>query len=587
MSSLGFDRLSIAPRPSVAILSAANLPPANVRPLTSYEHVTFVNEEATEALACPVCTCVAFDPPNQTCPHVHCRSCLERAGRCSICRASWSSQAPSNGFVQHAIYQLRVKCKWHVNGCEWQSELGTNNRNLLEHLQQCQERPVKCEACGKRPRARRAATHPDRCEARMVRCSDCKEEMKHKEYMAHRTPVAAAAAASDGMSQAAAAVAPCNKSSLCRTGCTDAQGRITVLPTSQLRAHENLNCERRRVPCDDCEQFVEARHLDNHQSLECLMRLVKCEHCKGTMEFRLWAEHRRSPDAKAGVPCRGFVLCENRCKKADSGAAAAAAASAEGGTLVQLRPHDVAAHKVQCPLRQVACDLCHTLMLWSAVDAHRRQQCMQRVVTCHHCGDSLTWAKLQNEHLKKQHHKKGAHAPVARCASLQICALGCKKEHRKDVFAAHAAECTHRPSECPCCNPTVQLKYCDVMAHVKQRLADGTQHDKMASLLIRLAKENKQGLQSAQRKSADAVHEARKEQHAFAMERQQWHAQRDKNDKIHQRNRMLAEVLIQTSNLCRAFFIFDNCPDGASRCKYSHRAQAEMAASHPHLYHRE
>jgi len=276
------------------------------------------------------------------------------------------------------------------------------------------------------------------------------------------------------------------------------------------------------------------------------------------------------------VQCRGFVLCENRCKKAD----------AEGATLVQLRTGAVAAHKALCPLRQEACDLCHSLMLWSEVEGHRRDRCMQRVVTCHHCGDSLTFEKLQNEHLKKQQHKK-----AAPCASMQLCALGCKTVHRKDASEEHASKCAHRPSECPCCSPTVKLKHCEVMAHVKQKLADASQHDKMASLLIRLAKENKQGLQSAQQKSAQAVDEARKEKQAFAKERHQWHTHRDQNDAIHQRSRGLADFAIKEYGLCRADWLFFNCKFGA-RCKYKHKpsdrkasASASAAAAASARYH--
>jgi hypothetical protein len=527
------------------ILSAANLPAAHVPPLTSYHDVTFVDEAATEKWTCPICLSVAFAPPNQTCSHVHCRTCLEKAGagRCPQCREPLDQFSKVNGYVQREIVQLRVRCHWRLNGCEWQSELGTNNRNLLEHLKQCQERSVKCEACGEFCLARQAADHPRQCEARIVTCMHCMHHMKYKEHVAHLTPGAASAAAS----QAAPPVTPCTNSSLCPNGCTDALECINVLPTRELDDHMRFHCENRQVTCEACAEAIEARLLSGHQRLQCSMRIVPCQHCKEHMAWRLMKEHQQSADAKDGVRCRGFVLCENRCRKA------------EGGALVQLRPGDVGAHKLQCPLRLVACEQCDTLMLYSEVDAHHRQRCMQRVVSCHHCGDSLTWEKLQVEHLNKQrHHKKGAHAPVVHCASLQVCALGCKTVHRKDASATHLSECTLRTTECPCCTPPVQLKYHDVMAHVKLKLTDATQHDKMANLLIRLAEQNKQHAQNGQQKSARAGDAARKEN----------------QDKI---NRALADIAIEHLGMCRSFWILGQCRSGA-RCEFKH-GKAEVAAA--------
>jgi hypothetical protein len=88
-----------------------------VKPLTSYHGIEFVDVKASERFICIICSEVAFEPPNQECGHIHCRSCLERAMRvkkiCPQCREPLPSRSELLqlcGYVQREILQLQVRC---------------------------------------------------------------------------------------------------------------------------------------------------------------------------------------------------------------------------------------------------------------------------------------------------------------------------------------------------------------------------------------------------------------------------------------------------------------------------------------------
>ncbi len=150
-----------------------------------------------------------------------------------------------------------------------------------------------------------------------------------------------------------------------------------------------------------------------------------------------------------------------------------------------------------------------------------------------------------------------------------------------------AEECSHRPAECPCCSPPTTLPFCDVLKHVKERLLENSQHDRMSKLLIRLSKENKKlreehaGIKASaaavKKHAADELRQEKakltkdfqQDKSQLARERREWHAHRDQNDNWIQRNRSLMFRLCELAGACRAHIIYNNCEYG-EECKWKH-----------------
>lgn len=540
---------SVAVIQAPVILSPANLVVPSRRPLSSYESVTLAVPSEGNKFHCAICTHVAFAPPNLPCGHLYCRTCVERVpdARCPQCRESFSRYAlPSvNMFVQREIWQLRVKCRKSSSGCPWTDAMGTTHRNIEGHERVCTYRSAKCGACQTSVMVKDVAAHPNQCHARLVRCTDCQQHMKYSEYVRHRTPPSAQLQLQE--------VAPCQSSRLCPHRCST-HGRITVLPTRDMDTHEKTTCTLRRLRCPQCDLDLLATALEQHREAECPRRRVKCQHCDQHMEFRSLAAHQPQPPANPDdnvPPCEGFALCINGCKDAQ-----------QRTTL--LRTGAMPSHLSECPMRQTTCSDCKKDLLARALSTHQKDTCMERIVTCRHCSDQLTFRQLTKEHLHA-HAKKG-HAP---CSSMMMCARGCKSIHRKDASAAHLDTCARRPAECPCCTPPVALPYCDVMAHVRTVLADESHRDRMAKLLVQLHKSNKQLRAEHSTVKADAKKSLAGATEKLQREKREWHDKRAKNDRIHDINRSLADEWIKEHGACRAHLMYANCNFG-HECKFKH-----------------
>lgn len=265
-------RTAAVAQPAVAVAAAApfaplslrlkTLPPAPQLILNSHEDVQFVSDDEAEQFKCDLCTSVAFHPPNQTCGHLHCHSCLERSrmnmNRCPSCRQRLEEHLQTNGFAQRLIMQLKVRCTNVENGCPWQGEMGTYHRNLNNHHLACGFRNVNCPACDQSVLVRDVPTHPNECPARPIRCTHCHREMKFSEYADHHTIE---------MYDFDTAYPPCKGFQACPNGCLDIDGRVSLIIIDQLEAHLAV-CHRRPVECPCCDPSVAAAvpHCDltNH-----------------------------------------------------------------------------------------------------------------------------------------------------------------------------------------------------------------------------------------------------------------------------------------------------------------------------------
>jgi hypothetical protein len=138
---------------------------------------------------CSVCKEVAYRPPNLTCGHVCCSSCIDASGfyrRCPTCRADIQSNLVEMTFLKRMIENLPIKCPFAINAvtkatCEWTGSLGMNEGELDKHLQSCSNGGIiQCpDACLQYLPSNDLEHHRQfECKQRMVNCTHCHESMK-------------------------------------------------------------------------------------------------------------------------------------------------------------------------------------------------------------------------------------------------------------------------------------------------------------------------------------------------------------------------------------------------------------------------
>lgn len=140
-------------------------------------------------------------------------------------------------------------------------------------------------------------------------------------------------------------------------------GCAFVGPRDSIAVHEQHQCLKRVVHCDQCAMAVVFEAQDEHDQTECAMRRVACANlqhgCLERVRFRDAAMH-------SAHHCRKrLVCCRLKCGKA-------------------VVFDDLVAHEtVQCPLRIVECELgCPATFLANESAAHRRKHCPKRQVVC-------------------------------------------------------------------------------------------------------------------------------------------------------------------------------------------------------------
>ena len=212
-------------------------------------------EVPSDDQVCQICGGL-LDEPQQVicCGHDVCKTCLnswlERNNTCPFCRKPEPAYYPDMR-NDRAVKNLRGKCPFVAQGCNWQGEL----RNLPVHLRDCVRGIVKCRQCGAKVSKGDLDEHnSNSCPKRPSRCHYCNEEGtyerihgEHVEKYCPRYPI------------------------LCPNMC-----EATAFPRHELERHKR-RCPQQLVPC-------------KYADLGCPDDVIRCEmeeHCKATMARHL------------------------------------------------------------------------------------------------------------------------------------------------------------------------------------------------------------------------------------------------------------------------------------------------------------
>ena len=110
--------------------------------------------------------------------------------KCPDCREPYTLDASTkvNARVQKKIWSMRVRCEHHGEGCDAVHEIGTEERNLIQHRAVCDHDIVPCtlRGCHEQFQRRLLAAHmKEQCDHRRVACGVCKQRMTHSALVAH------------------------------------------------------------------------------------------------------------------------------------------------------------------------------------------------------------------------------------------------------------------------------------------------------------------------------------------------------------------------------------------------------------------
>lgn len=196
--------------------------------------------EVEDYLVCGICQDIVRDPLNLNCSHLFCRRCILKSTTscCPLCRASYEGKIlESIVVINQLIRNKRIKCFYYNDGCDWTGTIGTDERNLLDHLKTCEVGGYKhCSLCSKLVCS--IGEHDKVCLERDTECGYCKEKMKKKELFVHE----AIGRTNDGRY--------CENSYKCLY-----DGCLTVLRKEEIQDHIDNECVERLVVCYACEHI--------------------------------------------------------------------------------------------------------------------------------------------------------------------------------------------------------------------------------------------------------------------------------------------------------------------------------------------
>lgn len=212
-------------------------------------------EAPSDDHVCQICGGLLDDPQQVICcGHDVCKSCLgswlERNNTCPFCRKPKPEYFPDMR-NDRAVKNLRGKCPFVAQGCNWEGEL----RNLPVHLKDCVRGIVKCRRCGSKVSKGDLDEHnSNSCPKRPSRCQYCGEEGTyeriHGEHIDEHCP---------------------RYPILCPNMCD-----ATAFPRLELERHQ------RRCPL----QYIPCKYAD----LGCTDNVIRCEmaeHCASNMAGHL------------------------------------------------------------------------------------------------------------------------------------------------------------------------------------------------------------------------------------------------------------------------------------------------------------
>ena len=412
-----------------------------------------------ERFVCNICTKVLREPHLTVCCGQHfCESCLEnwfkRQGKksCPHCREENFIHF-LNKERKRDVFELKIHCTHHEEGCQWIGELGNvhahlekmcsytdvecpknqlhvcrgfrflncskmKRKDLQEHLNsKCPQRRYTCVHCGYVDTYQAITTglpimcvpsHYDKCPEYPLECPNkCgAEAIKRKDMSTHRHK--------------------CPEEPVeCPNGCESSEW---FFPTQR----RHMKMKRKNLP----------DHLDN----DCYLRKYKCEHCHYMDTYEKITGIR---DGIKGYRKRHYDTCPDYPLECPNECGAEA-----------IKRKDMSAHRDECPEETVECpNGCHGESTESAgfqmsevmnlkrkdLPDHLSNECYLRKCKCEHCGRVDTYENITRNVLSlgMSHYDICPEYPLE-------CPNECEAEaiKRKDM-STHRDECPLELMECP------------------------------------------------------------------------------------------------------------------------------------------
>lgn len=211
-------------------------------------------EKIDDNLVCGICHNIVRDPPNlEICPHLFCRICIERVtnNSCPVCRKHFKKPLASIPFVEQKINNEKIKCLYYEKGCEWVNTIGTDERNLISHLEKCQFGGFEnCKLCSQSVLKMDLEEHKEVCLDEEVECRYCNVKMKRKLIPIHE------------FIGTTTGIMYCENSYMCKFK----QCRVILKSKEELEYHLKNDCEKDTMVCCVCDDIhvVRCNKFEEH-----------------------------------------------------------------------------------------------------------------------------------------------------------------------------------------------------------------------------------------------------------------------------------------------------------------------------------
>lgn len=175
----------------------------------------------------------------------------------------------------------------------------------------------------------------------------------------------------------------------CRRGCG------LVLPFHEILTHEETTCNLRLIACPHCQQPVPVKIMEMHAARECQNVLRTCRFgCGRSITSSAVQAHEVMECPKRLIACDACqqrVWVEEIGRHQQSECSHRVYGQCTLGCMQELRIYQVEAHlHDECPKRLVTCSNCQDPVVASTIKDHQRLTCRARIVACRKgCGHHM------------------------------------------------------------------------------------------------------------------------------------------------------------------------------------------------------
>lgn len=226
----------------------------NIDIIYNHELFVYVSKFISDTYTSNICHNIVYKPYKlEVCGHLYCmyeNYYTYNRQQCPTCNTQLTTEPKQLAYNQHVIetiYSSKVKCL--NKGCNTTYTIGTNNRNMIQHIDQCEYQYVLCDnKCDKQIMKGDLQHHIEtKCSKRNVLCNKCKQHMTADMLISHI----------DNQLQ-------CSTLQYCINECTDCNDSITVVNKIVDSNHYTNVCVNRRVQCDGCNTtYIYSKMLEH------------------------------------------------------------------------------------------------------------------------------------------------------------------------------------------------------------------------------------------------------------------------------------------------------------------------------------